>query len=123
MDLHSRISGEIYPDVNRSATIEPIDRELLAAHDQLLDLADMLEKHTIDRHYIHAMEGLCMGGLNGLSLMMVSSLVAAALLTILVCVDSHTWIYLSKRYLIENQSFISFHLNHFSPVQQNECRR
>lgn len=57
----------------------------------------MLEKTTIDKHYVHAMEGLCKGGLFGLSLMMVASLVAAALLTILVCVDSHTWIYLSKR--------------------------
>lgn len=93
----NRISAELYPAIDRSSTIEPIDRELFAGREQLIQLTEMLDKATIDKHYVHAMEGLCKGGLFGLSLMMVASLVAAALLTILVCVDSHTWIYLSKR--------------------------
>lgn len=77
--------------------IEPIDRELLNGREQLMQLKEMLDQPTVRKHYIEAMRGLCNSGLFGLSLMMVASLVAAALLTILVCVDSHTWIYLSKR--------------------------
>lgn len=96
-NLSFRISQELYPNIDHSSTIEPIDRELMAGREQLIQLADMLDKSVIDKHYVEAMGGLCKGGLFGLSLMMVASLIAAALLTILVCVDSHTWIYLSKR--------------------------
>lgn len=84
--------------MDHAVVIEPIDRELLNGREQLMQLKEMLDQPTVRKHYIEAMRGLCNSGLFGLSLMMVASLVAAALLTILVCVDSHTWIYLSKRY-------------------------
>lgn len=83
--------------MDHSAVIEPIDRELLSGREQLMQLMEMLDLQTVNKHYVEAMRGLCNSGLFGLSLMMVASLVAAALLTILVCVDSHTWIYLTKR--------------------------
>lgn len=57
----------------------------------------MLDRRNVDRNYNLALKGLCGGGLLGLSLMMVAALVTALLLTILVCVDSHTWIYLTNR--------------------------
>lgn len=97
MDIIARYSRELYPHMDHSTVIEPIDRELLAGREQLMQLMDMLDIQTVNKPYAEAMRGLCVNGLFGLSLMMVASLVASALLTILVCVDSHTWIYLSKR--------------------------
>lgn len=93
-----RQSREIFPNVAIGRTIESIDRELGESKDELLVLTKMLDKQNVDRHYVNAIKGICGGGLFGLSLMTVASLVAAFFLTILVCVDSHTWIYLSARY-------------------------
>lgn len=79
-------------------SIEQIDRELSDSKYQLQSLTGMLDRRYVDRNYNSALKGLCGGGLLGLSLMMVASLVTAFLLTILVCVDSHTWIYLTNRF-------------------------
>ena len=62
-----------------------------------LDLTDMLDSHAINMHYNSATRSFCHGGLFGLSLMMIATIATAFLLTILVCVDSHTWIYLTKK--------------------------
>lgn len=59
----------------------------------------MLDYSSVHQHYEGAVKGLCEGALLGLSLMTVAGLVTAFLLTLLVCVDSHTWIYLSKKYV------------------------
>ncbi|XP_037036928.1 protein tweety-2 isoform X1 [Bradysia coprophila] len=93
----SSISSGIYPKIEVGQSIEQIDRELSDGKYQLQALTGMLDRRNVDRNYYLALKGLCGGGLLGLSLMMVASLATAFLLTILVCVDSHTWIYLSKR--------------------------
>ena len=61
------------------------------------DLTDMLDSRAIQYHYDNAARSFCHGGLFGLALMMIATIATALLLTILVCVDSHTWIYLTKR--------------------------
>ncbi len=61
------------------------------------DLSVKLDSHSIQEHYANASKSFCHAGLFGLSLMMLASLLTAFLLTILVCVDSHTWIYLTKK--------------------------
>lgn len=57
----------------------------------------MLEYSSVNRHYEGAVRGLCDGALLGLSLMTVAAFLTAFLLTLLVYVDSHTWIYSSQR--------------------------
>lgn len=96
--LFSSISRGIYPKIEVGQSIEQIDRELSDSKYQLQSLTGMLDRRYVERHYNLALKGLCGGGLLGLSLMMVASMVTAFLLTILVCVDSHTWIYLSNRF-------------------------
>lgn len=91
------MSRDLFPQVALGRTIESIDRELNDSKYELLGLTKMLDKQNVDKHYINAIKGICGGGLLGLSLMTVAGLVAAFFLTILVCVDSHTWIYLSNR--------------------------
>lgn len=93
------MAKDLYPKIQLSKNIDPINRELIEGRQQLETLMSMLDQRAVDKNYIIAIKGLCNGGLLGLSLMMVASLISALLLTILVCVDSHTWIYLSKRYL------------------------
>lgn len=62
-----------------------------------LDLTYMLDTREIQMHYGNATKSFCHAGLFGLALMMIATIATALLLTILVCVDSHTWIYLTKR--------------------------
>jgi protein tweety len=61
------------------------------------DLTELLDSRAIHAHYANASRSFCHGGLFGLSLMMIATVATAFLLTVLVCVDSHTWIYLTKR--------------------------
>lgn len=91
------MSKDLYPRFDLKSKLDPIEKELTEGRAQLTTLVDMLDSRTVDKYYILAMKGICGGGLLGLSLMMVATLITAVLLTILVCVDSHTWIYLSKR--------------------------
>lgn len=63
----------------------------------ILDLTEMLDSNEIQSHYARAAKSFCNAGLFGLALMMVASVATAFLLTILVCIDSHTWIYLTKK--------------------------
>lgn len=100
-------------------SIEQIDRELSDSKYQLQSLTGMLDRRNVDRNYNSALKGLCGGGLLGLSLMMVASLVTAFLLTILVCVDSHTWIYLSNRFAFHHSNFLDFFLlTNFVPFRR-----
>lgn len=56
-----------------------------------------LDSRAIHEHYSNASRSFCNGGLFGLALMMAATIFTAFLLTILVCIDSHTWIYLTKK--------------------------
>lgn len=96
------MSKDAFPRISFGKTIDQISREFDDSREQLSDLTIMLDARTIERKYGAAIKGVCGGGLLGLSLMTVATLVTALLFTILVCVDSHTWIYLRKRYLFCN---------------------
>lgn len=91
------MSRDLYPRIELSQITEQIDNELNESRFVLADLMAMLERRSVERHYENAMQGMCEHGLLGLSVMTVAGLAMAFLLTILVCVDSHTWIYLTKR--------------------------
>lgn len=93
------MSRDLYPRAQISTTTDQIENELNESRYELNDLILMLEQHTVRRHYDEAVKGLCEGALLGLSLMTVAALVTAFLLTLLVIVDSHTWIYLGRRYV------------------------
>lgn len=80
-----------------SHTVDVIDHQLNDSRFTLSELFNMLDRRSVERHYENAMKGLCEGTLLGLSIMTVAALATAFLLTLLVCVDSHTWIYLSHK--------------------------
>ncbi|XP_031632317.1 protein tweety-2 isoform X2 [Contarinia nasturtii] len=92
-----RMSKDLYPRAEISTTTDQILNELKESRYVLHDLLQMLDHHSVHQYYEGAIKGLCEGALLGLTLMTVAALITAFLLTLLVCVDSHTWIYLSQR--------------------------
>ncbi|XP_046406971.1 protein tweety-2 [Ischnura elegans] len=74
---------------------------LTSALDRSRRLANMLppllDCRNLHRHYVHAAKSICDLGLYGLAFMLLSCLTAGFFFTVLVWVDSHTWIYIRKR--------------------------
>lgn len=97
--LQFRMSRDLYPRAQISTTTDQIESELNESRYELNDLILMLDGHAVSRHYDEAVKNLCGDALFGLSIMTVAALVTAFLLTLLVIVDSHTWIYLDRRYV------------------------
>lgn len=97
-----------------------IDGELDASRYELSELILMLERRSVERHYDAGLKSICEKGLLGLSLMTVATVATALLLTILVCVDSHTWIYLTpyKKFVdkMETTPFLSTTTTTTSPT-------
>ncbi|XP_023288097.1 protein tweety isoform X2 [Orussus abietinus] len=60
-------------------------------------LATLLDCKPLHKQYVHAARSLCHLGLYGLTFMLLASLAAGLFFTVLVWVDSHTWIYIRKR--------------------------
>lgn len=92
-----RVSRDLYPRMDLTEKTETIRGELNDSRVVLSELILMLERRSVERHYETSLRGVCEGGLLGLSLMTVATLATAFLLTLLVYVDSHTWIYLTRR--------------------------
>lgn len=92
-----KITNVHYSNVNFPTQIRKIQSELDKNKHTLTQLSTMFDRRTIQLHYANGTKALCNGGLFGLFLMTIASLLTAFFLTILVCVDSHTWIYLTKK--------------------------
>lgn len=60
-------------------------------------LAALLDCRPLHDQYLAAAKAVCELGLNGMALMLLASVSAGLLFTILVWVDSHTWIYIRRR--------------------------
>lgn len=96
----SRISKDLYPRAEITTTSEQIENELNESRYAIHDLLLMLDHQSVHQYYEKAVKGLCDGALFGLTLMTVAGFATAFLLTLLVCVDAHTWIYLHKKWVI-----------------------
>ncbi|CAB0042423.1 unnamed protein product [Trichogramma brassicae] len=64
---------------------------------QLNSLQAMLDCKPLHHQYVQAAKSLCINGFFGLTLMLLASVAAGFLFTVLVWMDSHTWIYIRKR--------------------------
>lgn len=63
----------------------------------MTSLTTLVDCRALHTHYLLGARALCNFGLLGLTFMLASAILAGLLLTILVWVDSHTWIYIRKR--------------------------
>lgn len=87
----------MYPRDNLRPKIERFDNELKNSKKALAELSSLLDRRTVEQHYRVATRSLCGPSLIGLTLMLVAGLVMALMMSILVCVDSHVWIYLGSK--------------------------
>lgn len=90
-------TNTMYPRDNLRPKIERFDNELKNSKQALAELSSLLDRRTVQHHYRTATKSLCGPSLVGLTLMLSAGLVMALVLSILVCVDSHVWIYLGTK--------------------------
>lgn len=74
-----------------------LKNEINSADSTGTQLTALVDCRTLYTHYLLGARALCNVGLLGLALMLVSSILAGVMMTILVWVDSHTWIYIRKK--------------------------
>lgn len=97
MSAVSRISLQIFKNAGLQPKLGAVSADLNTSERLLTQLTALVDCKAVHFNYLNATRGLCEGGLFGLVLMLIASFIAAILLTVMVWVDSHTWIYIRKR--------------------------
>lgn len=111
----------------KSAGLQPklgaVTADLNNSERLLTQLTALVDCKALHFNYLSATRGLCESGLLGLCLMLLASFTAAILLTIMVWVDSHTWIYIRKRIdysQVDEASYASHHQQPGAHPQQQQ---
>ncbi|CAO1412065.1 unnamed protein product [Diamesa hyperborea] len=123
MNIVSKISLELFRKAGLQPKLGSVQADLNTSERLLTGLTALVDCKPIHYNYLAATRGLCEGGLLGLVLMLVASFIAAILLTIMVWVDSHTWIYIRKRNdyaQVEEQSYVSHQQQQQAQNHQNQ---
>ncbi|XP_058988079.1 protein tweety [Musca domestica] len=92
-----KISLVLFKSSGLQPKLGAVNADLNSSERLLTQLTALVDCKTVHHNFLAASRGLCEGGLLGLVLMLIASFIAAILLTIMVWVDSHTWIYIRKR--------------------------
>lgn len=88
---------DLFPKKDLDQAFIPLLNQINEADMLLTSLTTLVDCRALHAHYLRGARALCNVGLLGLSLMLASAILAGILLTALVWVDSHTWIYIRKR--------------------------
>uniref|UniRef100_A0A1I8PIP5 Protein tweety homolog n=1 Tax=Stomoxys calcitrans TaxID=35570 RepID=A0A1I8PIP5_STOCA len=92
-----KISLVLFKSSGLQPKLGAVNADLNSSERLLTQLTALVDCKAVHHNFLAASRGLCEGGLLGLVLMLIASFIAAILLTIMVWVDSHTWIYIRKR--------------------------
>ncbi|CAG9812438.1 unnamed protein product [Phaedon cochleariae] len=87
----------LFPRQGVETKISSLKNDINAAEKFIDSLTTFVDCRSLHLHYLRGARALCNTGLLGLTLMLGSAVMAGFLLTILVWVDSHTWIYIRKK--------------------------
>lgn len=87
----------LFPRKNLETRFNALRNEINSADSTITSLTALVDCRALHTHYLRGARALCNVGLLGLTLMLVSAVLAGLLLTALVWVDSHTWIYIRKK--------------------------
>ena len=104
------ISLVLFKGLGLPPKLSAVQADINTSERLLTQLTALVDCKAVHFSYLNATKGLCEGGLLGLVLMLIASFIAAILLTVMVWVDSHTWIYIRKRNdyaQVEEASYIS----------------
>ncbi|KAL6427923.1 hypothetical protein ACFW04_008387 [Cataglyphis niger] len=93
----TRLALDLFKDQQLQPKLSSLSTDVNTIDRLVSGLATLLDCKPLHKQYVHAAKSLCHLGLYGLSFMLIASLAAGLLFTVLVWVDSHTWIYIRKR--------------------------
>ncbi|XP_025158605.1 protein tweety isoform X3 [Harpegnathos saltator] len=93
----TRLAIELFKDQQLQPKLSSLSTDVNTVDKLVSGLATLLDCKPLHKQYVHAVKSLCHLGLYGLTFMLLASLAAGLFFTILVWVDSHTWIYIRKR--------------------------
>ncbi|XP_035903898.1 protein tweety-like isoform X1 [Anopheles stephensi] len=122
MSIVSKISPVLFKNAGLAPKLGSVNADIKLCERLLTGLTALVDCRAVHYSYLVATRGLCECGLLGLVLMLIASFMAAILLTIMVWVDSHTWIYIRKRNdyaQVEEQSYVSHQLHPQSHQNMN----
>uniref|UniRef100_A0A182VG33 Protein tweety homolog n=1 Tax=Anopheles merus TaxID=30066 RepID=A0A182VG33_ANOME len=122
MSTVSKISPVLFKNAGLAPKLGSVNADIKLCERLLTGLTALVDCRAVHYSYLVATRGLCECGLLGLVLMLIASFMAAILLTIMVWVDSHTWIYIRKRNdyaQVEEQSYVSHQLHPQSHPNMN----
>lgn len=92
-----RIATDIFNNPSLQPTLASLTSETNGAERALNSLTALVDCRAVRAHYLTGARALCDAGLLGLTLLLLAAALAGFLFTILVWVDSHTWIYIRKK--------------------------
>ncbi|KYM75786.1 Protein tweety [Atta colombica] len=93
----TKLALELFKDQQLQPRLSSLATDVNTIDRLISGLSTLLDCKPLHKQYVHAAKSLCHLGLYGLSFMLIASLAAGLLFTVLVWVDSHTWIYIRKR--------------------------
>ncbi|XP_015429875.1 PREDICTED: protein tweety isoform X1 [Dufourea novaeangliae] len=93
----TRLALELFEDQKLQPKLSSLSTHVNTVDRLISGLTTLLDCKPLHKQYVHAAKSLCHLGLYGLTFMLLASLAAGLFFTVLVWVDSHTWIYIRKR--------------------------
>lgn len=97
LNVLKRPAMELFPRLGLEPKFSLLLNQVNEGDVLLTSLTAMVDCRTLHGHYLRGARSLCNVALWGWVLMLGSSILAGLLFTVLVWVDSHTWIYIRKR--------------------------
>ncbi|KAI4456320.1 tweety-related [Holotrichia oblita] len=97
LDYLKKPAIEMYPRKGLDHKFSSLLNQVKEGDMLMTSLISLVDCKALYTHYLRGARALCNVGLLGLSLMLASAVLAGLLLTALVWIDSHTWIYIRKR--------------------------
>lgn len=97
LNLLRKPASELFPKKGLETKFTSLINEVNSADTLITSLTALVDCRALHIHYLRGARALCNVGLLGLTLMLISAVLGGLLLTMLVWVDSHTWIYIRKR--------------------------
>ncbi|XP_016772721.1 protein tweety isoform X2 [Apis mellifera] len=97
MNTVTRLALELFKEQQLQPKLNSLSIDVNTVSKLMSGLTTLFDCKPLHKQYVHAAKSLCHLGLYGLTFMLLASLAAGLFFTVLVGVDSHTWIYIRKR--------------------------
>ncbi|XP_011500029.1 PREDICTED: protein tweety [Ceratosolen solmsi marchali] len=100
LELVKQLANYLFKDEKLLSRLTSLTNDISTVDKHFASLASLtsfIDCKPLHKQYVHAAKSLCHLGLFGLTLMLLASIAAGFFFTVLVWVDSHTWIYIRKR--------------------------